>query len=137
VIDYLGETYAEGLGPWKNSFILRESIETPVDGNGDGNAEITSQLTGEVRPLVDWAHDAGLQVHPYTLRNEERFLTLNPDGTPQTPEQEFQQLTDIGVDGFFTDFPETGRMVVDEIIEEKAGDPNSTNFRRPEDIHED
>ncbi|MEL6941015.1 MAG: glycerophosphodiester phosphodiesterase family protein, partial [Cyanobacteria bacterium J06598_1] len=83
VIDYLS-SYADGLGPWKNNILLRESIETPVDGNGDGEAEITSQLTGEIFPLIDFAHNAGLQIHPYTLRDEERFLTLNADGTPQT-----------------------------------------------------
>ncbi len=114
VFDYLGKAYAEGVGPWKNSFVLRESLDTPGDGNGDGEAEISTQLTGEIRPYVEWAHDAGMQIHPYTLRNEERFLTLNPDGTPQTPEEEFNQLIELGVDGFFTDFPETGRIVVDQ-----------------------
>ncbi len=117
VLEYLGETYAEGAGPWKNNFLLRESLEEPVDGNGDGVAEITTQLTGVVAPFIEDAHAAGLQVHPYTLRNEERFLTLNPDGTPQTPEQEVEQLIELGVDGFFTDFPATGRIVVDQQIE--------------------
>lgn len=107
-------SYADGLGPWKNNILLREAIDTPVDGNGDGVAEITSQLTGEVFPLIDFAHDAGLQIHPYTLRDEERFLTLNPDGTPQTTGEEFQQLIELGVDGFFTDFPETGRIIVEQ-----------------------
>ena len=116
VFDYIGETYAEGIGLWKNSFVLRESIDTPVDANGDGNAEITTQLTGEVRPYVEWAHDAGMQIHPYTLRNEERYLTLNPDGTPQTAEAEFKQLIELGVDGFFTDFPESGRIAVNQEI---------------------
>ena len=109
--------YAEGLGPWKNNILLRESIDQPVDGNGDGVAEITTRLTGEIFPLIDFAHNADLQIHPYTLRDEERFLTLNPDGTPQTPEDEFRQLIELGVDGFFTDFPETGRTVVDQEIE--------------------
>ncbi|NES02827.1 MAG: hypothetical protein F6K22_08185 [Okeania sp. SIO2F4] len=117
VIELIG-AYADGLGPWKNSFLLRDDIETPVDGDGDGNAEITTQLTGEVLPLIDWAHDAGLQVHPYTLRDEERFLTLNPDGTPQTPGEEFEQLIEIGADGFFTDFPATGSIVVEQFIDE-------------------
>ncbi len=115
VFDYIGDNYGEGIGPWKNSFVLRESIDTPVDGNGDGVAEITSQLTGEVRPYIDWAHDAGMQIHPYTLRDEERFLTLNEDGTPQTTGEEFLQLTELGVDGFFTDFAETGRIIVDDL----------------------
>ncbi|AFZ49773.1 glycerophosphodiester phosphodiesterase family protein [Dactylococcopsis salina] len=117
-LQVIGEQYAEGAGPWKNNFLLRESLETPVDGNGDGEAEITSQLTGEVTSFVDDAHNAGLQVHPYTLRNEERFLTLEEDGTPQTPGEEFEQLIEIGVDGFFTDFPATGSMVLETLVEE-------------------
>jgi glycerophosphoryl diester phosphodiesterase len=118
IFEQIGEDYAEGVGPWKNSFILRESIETPVDGNGDGEAEITTQLTGEVRPFVEWARQAEMQIHPYTLRNEERFLTLEPDGSPQTPGEEFEQLIALGVDGFFTDFPATGSTIVETIVEE-------------------
>ncbi len=121
-------TYAEGLGPWKNNIFLREAIETPVDGNGDGVAEITSQLTGEVFPLVERAHNSGLQVHPYTLRDEERFLTLNPDGTPQTPEQEFEQFVETGIDGFFTDFPRTGDPVVDKLTSDEVRSPNNPDF---------
>ncbi len=138
VIDYIGETYAEGLGPWKNSFILREPLEEAVDGDGDGVAQITSQLTGEVLPLVEWAHDAGMQVHPYTLRVEENYLTLNPDGTPQTLADEARQLIEIGVDGIFIDNPGIGDQVRDQIVAEiENGQLRSTNFRRPEDIHED
>ncbi|MGF1512788.1 MAG: esterase-like activity of phytase family protein, partial [Elainellaceae cyanobacterium] len=120
--------YAAGLGPWKNNILLRESLDEPVDGNGDGEAEITTQLTGEVFPLIDRAHEAGLQVHPYTLRNEERFLTLTADGTPQTPEEEFEQLIDIGADGFFTDFPRTGDPVRDKLVAEEVRSPNNPDF---------
>ncbi|ASC71004.1 hypothetical protein XM38_019530 [Halomicronema hongdechloris C2206] len=122
--------YADGLGPWKNNILLRESLDEPVDGNGDGVAEITSRLTGDVFPLVDFAHAAGLQVHPYTLRDEERFLTLNQDGTPQTTGEEFRQLIELGVDGFFTDFPETGRIVVEqfETAEESANLSGSRGY---------
>jgi len=125
VIDYIGETYAEGLGPWKNSFLLREPLDTPVDGDGDGVAEITTQLTGEVLPLIEWAHDAGLQVHPYTFRNEESFLTLNADGTPQTPEQEIEQVIQLGADAFFTDFPATGDLVRDRIVADEVRSPDN------------
>ncbi|MGF1591596.1 MAG: esterase-like activity of phytase family protein [Pleurocapsa sp.] len=121
-------TYAEGLGPWKNNILLRESLPKPVDGDGDGNAEITSQLTGEVSPLVDYAHNADLQVHPYTLRNEERFLTLDAQGNPQTPEAEFIQLLEVGVDGFFTDFPATGVAVVDSVTGELVQSPQNPNL---------
>ena len=78
--------YASGLGPWKNNILIREPLDEPVDGDGDGVAEITSQLTGEVFPLIDYAHNVGIQVHPYTHRNEERFLTLNADEYKDEPE---------------------------------------------------
>ena len=121
-------SYASGLGPWKNNILLREGIDTPVDGNGDGVAEITTQLTGEIFPLIDRAHEAGLQVHPYTLRDEERFLTLNPDGTPQTPEEEYEQLIAIGADGFFTDFPRTGDPVRDRLVADEVRAPQNPDF---------
>ncbi len=120
--------FAGGLGAWKNNILLRESLDEPVDGDGDGEAEIATQLTGEVFSLVDYAHDAGLQVHPYTHRNEERFLTLEADGTPQTPESEIEQLIDVGVDGFFTDFPATGVAVVDSITGEFVQSPQNPDI---------
>ncbi|CCQ59424.1 Glycerophosphoryl diester phosphodiesterase [Crocosphaera watsonii WH 0402] len=132
IFDYIGENYAEGVGPWKNSFLLRESLDEPVDGDGDGNAEIRSQLTGEVRPYVEWAHDAGMQIHPYTHRNEERYLTLNPDGTPQTPESELEQLFGLGVDGIFTDFPETGAILRDQLADTEVRSPDNPTLDDPE-----
>ena len=125
IFNYIGEAYAEGVGPWKNSFLLRESIDEPVDGDGDGIAQITTQLTGEIRPYIEWAHDAGMQIHPYTHRNEENFLTLNPDGTPQTPEDEIEQFIELGVDGFFTDFPGTGAMVRDQLAATEVRSPDN------------
>lgn len=114
-LEFISEAYAEGLGPWKNSFLLREPLDEPIDGNGDGEAEITTQLTGEVFPLIDLAHDAGLLVHPYTLRVEETFLTANPDGSPQTLEEEVEQIIGLGADGFFIDNPGIGDNVRDAI----------------------
>jgi hypothetical protein len=125
-------SYAGGLGPWKNNILLREDLAEPVDGNGDGVAEITTQLTGEIFPLIDYAHDAGLQVHPYTLRNEERFLTLDADGNPQTPEGEFEQLIQIGADGFFTDFPGTGDQVRDAVVADLVTSPQNPNLGEDE-----
>lgn len=125
MLQVMRQLYAEGAGPWKNNILLRESLTTKVDGNGDGKAEIGSQLTGEITSFIDDAHAAGLQVHPYTLRNEENFLTLNPDGTPQTPEQELVQLTQIGADGFFTDFPGTGAKVIQQVAADQVYSPDA------------
>ena len=124
-LQLIGEKYAEGAGPWKNNIILREDLEEPVDGNDDGEAEITTQLTGEITSFVDDAHAAGLQVHPYTHRNEEQFLTLDAEGNPQTPEDEIKQYINVGFDGFFTDFPGTGVAVVDAVTGEFVQSPQN------------
>ena len=125
ILQVISDLYAEGAGPWKNNFLLRDALETPVDGNGDGKAEITTQLTGEVTSFVNDAHEAGLQVHPYTLRAEEPFLTLNADGTPQTLQDEIAQMIQIGVDGFFTDFPGIGAEVVDTVTAPTVFSPDN------------
>jgi hypothetical protein len=36
-------------------------------------------VTGGAFPLIERAHNAGVQVHPYTLRAEEGFLTFDAD----------------------------------------------------------
>lgn len=51
--------------------------------------------------LVRWAHEAGLAVHPYTLRVEEI-----PVGFSSFAELVRFFTTEIGVDGVFTDFPD-------------------------------
>jgi len=118
-------TYAAGIGPWKRTFVLTEPLDEPVDANGDGVAEITEQLTGEVLPVVEDAHGAGLQVHPYTFRDEERYMVLKEDGTPQTPEEEFIQYIQLGVDGYFTDFPATGNFVREQVTADEVRSPDN------------
>ncbi|MBR8826693.1 MAG: esterase-like activity of phytase family protein [Gomphosphaeria aponina SAG 52.96 = DSM 107014] len=118
-------TYAEGIGPWKRTFVITEPLDQPVDGNGDGIAEITEQLTGEVLPVIEDAHKAGLQVHPYTFRDEERYMVLEEDGTPQTPEEEYAQYIRLGVDGYFTDFPATGNLVREQVVADEVRSPDN------------
>ena len=127
-LQIISEKYAEGAGPWKNNIILRQELDEPVDGNEDGEAEVTTQLTGEITSFVDDAHAAGLQVHSYTHRNEERFLTLDAEGNFQTPEEEIQQYIEIGFDGFFTDFPGTGVAVVDSVTGEFVRSPQNPDL---------
>ena len=107
--------YAEEIGPYKDDILPTRTLTTPVDGNGDGKAEITRQLTGQLTSLVRDAHAAGLKVIPYTLRSEEVFQELNPDNSVVSPEAEYLKLIAAGVDGFFTDFPNAGRQVVDQL----------------------
>ncbi len=113
----MARVYAEAIGPYKDYIRPVVELETPVDSNGDGVAEITRQLTGETSSLVEDAHAAGLEVVPYTLRAEESFLSLRPDGTVETLTEEARALIEAGVDGLFTDNPDIGRGAVNQEFE--------------------
>jgi glycerophosphoryl diester phosphodiesterase len=53
--------------------------------------------------IVEWAHERGLVVHPYTLRSDDF-----PDGRYASFEEEVRKFYEIyQVDGTFTDFPDT------------------------------
>ena len=100
-------TYADGVGPEKNHFVI------PLDA--DGQLRLDSQTT-----FVEQAHDAGLFVHPYTFRAENRSLPGHLRGkAPQDPHQlgnlpaEIDIFLQAGIDGFFTDHPDLGRQAVE------------------------
>jgi glycerophosphoryl diester phosphodiesterase len=102
--------YAHGIGVWKGSFVKREALPQPLDLNGDAVAAATEKLSGEVLPVIPDAHAAGLVVHVYTMRNEEQFLAFGYE----SPSDEYRALAALGVDGFFTDFPDTARQTFPE-----------------------
>lgn len=79
-------TYADGIGPWK-PFII--SYKTDESGN---------QTLLPATDFVTLAHNNGLQVHPYTFRNE------NTQWSKGNPEAEYHLFFDAGVDGLFTDY---------------------------------
>jgi len=85
-LDYMRK-YVVGIGPWKDTVVpptKDNRLATPTD-------------------LVAMAHARGLQVHPYTYRNENKFLHFN---FRQDPYAEYDYwINDVGVDGLFTDFP--------------------------------
>lgn len=83
-------TYAQGIGPSKR-------LVLPIDNNA----------LLEPTALIRDAHQAGLLVHVYTLRNEAVFLARDYNGNP---EAEVRQFIELGVDGYFTDFPRTGYL---------------------------
>jgi len=88
--------YADGVGPSKDYIV-------PRDAEGTSLAPTT---------FVADAHAAGLQVHPYTFRNENVFLPLelrmgaNPADYGNAF-AEYDQFYALGVDGVFSDNPDT------------------------------
>ncbi|RBY74533.1 glycerophosphodiester phosphodiesterase [Geodermatophilus sp. TF02-6] len=99
--------YADGIGPDKNMVIPREADDT----------------LGEPTSLVDDAHDAGLVVHPYTFRNENTFLPADlregaaPDDYGRAIDEQLAFWA-TGIDGVFTDNPDTG-VVSRELFEDE------------------
>ncbi|WP_222182894.1 glycerophosphodiester phosphodiesterase family protein [Geminicoccus harenae] len=107
--------YAEGVGPTTSLILPTEALATPIDADGDGIAETGSKLTGQVTDFIRLAHDAGMQVHPYTLRAEPVFLPADAEGNAQSMADFARLFIKAGADGFFTDNPDIGRAVVDGI----------------------
>jgi glycerophosphoryl diester phosphodiesterase len=63
---------------------------------------------GDPTALAAEAHALGLAVHAWTFRNEDPFLPANLRGRPQ---RELELALAAGVDGVFTDFPDTAVAV--------------------------
>ncbi|KAJ8752731.1 hypothetical protein K2173_007041 [Erythroxylum novogranatense] len=83
-LDYIKD-YVVGIGPWKDTIVpvVNNYLQTPTD-------------------LVSRAHSHGLQVHPYTFRNDNSSLHFD---FHEDPYQEYDYwINKVGVDGLFTDF---------------------------------
>jgi glycerophosphoryl diester phosphodiesterase len=102
-------SYASGIGPAKDRVIAR----TSEGGLGAPTA------------LVDDAHRAGLLVHPYTFRNENTFLPADLRLGRRPTDYghafaEYRAFWAAGVDGLFSDNPDTARLARDEQLLEAA-----------------
>nr|WP_322657642.1 phytase [Dendronalium sp. ChiSLP03b]MDZ8203938.1 phytase [Dendronalium sp. ChiSLP03b] len=120
-------TYADGIGPWKRMIVSVKGVDADGDGqaddvNGDGTVNDADKTLTEPTSLVKDAHDAGLLVHPYTFRNEGQYLASDYNGNPAA---EFQQYINLGVDGYFTDFPGTGDLVRDQLTGQYVRSPQN------------
>ncbi|YAF94152.1 MAG: phytase [Nodularia sp. CChRGM 3473] len=128
-------TYASGIGPWKRMIISVRGVDLNGDGqaddvNGDGVVNDADKTLTAPTTLVKDAHTAGLLVHPYTFRNEGRFLAADYNGNPVL---EYIDFINLGVDGYFTDFPGTGDQVRDQLTGEFVRSPDHPDvLRTPE-----
>lgn len=84
--------YAQAVGIHKNLLVPRDS-----------SGKLRSPTS-----LVTDAHAAGLLVHVWTFRNEDCFLPLDFQGNPQG---EYELFFSLGVDGVFSDYPDTAFAV--------------------------
>ena len=102
-------TYADGIGPWK-PYLMSSACVMPAagggcaDANGDGLVDERDRKLLPPSPVMANAKALGLLVHPYTMRNEPRRLASNYKGNPIN---EYLAFYEMGVDGMFSDFPDT------------------------------
>ncbi len=88
--------YADAIGPSKDYIVPRDGTQTSLPA--------TSFVTD--------AHAAGLLVHPYTFRNENNFLPLELRRGADLAAWgdaigEYERFFGLGVDGVFSDYPDT------------------------------
>ena len=101
--------YADGIGPWKPYLLAGKFTDANNDGkpddlNGDGKIDERDRTLIAPTNVVKDAHAAGLFVHAYTFRNEPRRLASDFKGDPRA---EYKRFFELGVDGLFSDFPDT------------------------------
>ena len=124
------KTYADGIGPNKGRILPMSSVDANKDGvrddlNKDGQFSDADTVVGAPTSLVTDAHAAGLFVHLYTLRDDPYFLPSSYSGNVAA---EYRAFIDLGVDGFFTDFPGTGNAVLASRYLADYGISSSTQY---------
>jgi glycerophosphoryl diester phosphodiesterase len=82
------KTYADGIGPWKVYIV-------PTAGGGGGAIFPPTDL-------IQRAHAHGLLIHTWTFRDD-----AFPSGYPGGPVEEYLNFYRLGIDGVFSDFPDT------------------------------
>jgi glycerophosphoryl diester phosphodiesterase len=102
------KTYADGVAPWKRYIVtVKATLDAqgkPRDMNGDGavndadfDAVANTTLAAEVKKR-------GLLLHTWTFRNEARRLARSYGNDPA---KEYDQFFKLGINGLFSDFPDS------------------------------
>jgi glycerophosphoryl diester phosphodiesterase len=102
-------TYADGVSPWKRYIVSVAGVDANNDGqaddtNGDGVVDDSDKTALPPTHLIEDAHAVGLLVHTWTFRNERQYLSKTYG---ENPSQEYLQFYCLGIDGLFSDFPDT------------------------------
>ncbi|MEK8051709.1 glycerophosphodiester phosphodiesterase family protein [Ideonella sp. DXS22W] len=92
--------YADGIGPWKPYLV--KTVADGVDRTGDGSVGINDRRVDGSTGVIEAAHAAGLLVHTWTFRNDASGYGF------ADPQAEMAYYMQLGVDGVFTDFADTG-----------------------------
>lgn len=91
------KTYADAIGPWKRYIV--STVAAGLPGPGEASLKLLPP-----NDLIARAHKIGLRIHTWTFRNEQRRLVSDYAGSPVN---EYLQFFRLGIDGVFSDFPDT------------------------------
>lgn len=106
------KSYADGIGPWKPYLV--STVDDGIDRDGDGSITINDRRVDGSTGVIELAHAAGLQVHAFTFRNDASGYGF------ADPKDEMAYYFSLGLDGLFTDFPDTGVAAVASVVPEPA-----------------
>jgi len=112
------KSYADAIGPWKPYLV--KTIDDGLDRNGDGKLTINDRRVEGGTGVIERAHRKGLRVHTWTFRNDASGYGFSD------PKEEMRYYFELGVDGLFTDFPDTGAAARDESVEVGPRAPSRT-----------
>jgi glycerophosphoryl diester phosphodiesterase len=93
-------TYADGIGPWKPYLV--KTVDDGVERDGVPGLTINDRRVDGSTGVIEAAHAVGLFVHTWTFRNDASGYGF------RNPQAEMAYYMRLGVDGVFTDFPDTG-----------------------------
>ena len=105
--------YADGIGVPKGLVYVQPRPEP------DGPASALAPL--ELTPLVKNAHAAGLFVHVFTFRAENKYLMPPYKRSERSTGDlagQIRLFLEAGIDGFFTDNPDVGRAACDAWLQQ-------------------
>jgi glycerophosphoryl diester phosphodiesterase len=111
--------YADIVAPWKPYIVPTTGTDADGDGaaddvNGDGTVDERDRDIALPTSLIRRAHRRGLDVHTWTFRNEDYRLAADYEGDPK---EEYKLFYALGIDGLFSDFPDTALEAREEFFD--------------------
>ena len=115
VLKWAKQQEVTGFGFSKTFIVVPNGFQQVVQVAPKDKHHINFTDTFGKTDMIDQAHEAGMEVHVFTFRNENKFLLFEYG---QDPYQEFEKFYNLGIDGFFTDFPATAKRFFNSVFHE-------------------